>query len=155
MNRNAILSGNTRQYISVTEVEMLEQIAELLPFYKSFNMLANDALRLGLPLLLKEKTDKEIALGSESAVLQEVMPVQVQTVSDERIEEMIRLLSECAVNATITKFVACSLFNGKCRELNGESLQAKQLEGGELRATPAYMEDYELEMLQSIEEDEV
>jgi hypothetical protein len=39
--------------------------------------------------------------------------------------------------------------------LNGESLQAKQLEGGELRATPAYMEDYELEMLQSVDEDEV
>jgi hypothetical protein len=150
MNRNAILNGNTRQYISVTDMEMLEQISELLPFYKSFNMLANDALRLGLPKLINEKKGAEISTNSK---IETVLPTtQMQAVVDERIEEIIRLLSECAVNSTITKFIACSLFNVKCRELNGESLRAKNLQSGELRATPAYMEDYELEMLQSIDE---
>lgn len=65
MNRNAILSGNTRQYISITDCYMLEIIEKLLPYYKSFNRLVNDALQYGLPMLLESKLNNPVRVEEE------------------------------------------------------------------------------------------
>ena len=88
MNRNGILSGNTRQYISITYCERLEIIEKLLPYYKSFNRLVNDALQYGLPMLLESKLDNTVRLAEE----QRPQVIEVKTVPDESIAEMVKLL---------------------------------------------------------------
>ena len=65
MKREDILSGNSRQYINVKDVELLLLIEQLLPYYSTFNKLLNDALRYGLPLLLDEKTGNKKVLVEE------------------------------------------------------------------------------------------
>ena len=116
MNRNDILSGNTRQYISITDCYMLEIIEKLLPYYKSFNRLVNDALQYGLPVLLESKQDNTVRLEEEHRP----QAIEVKTVSDDRIAEMVKLLQEIVMNTTISKSIVCSLFNAKSEELKGK-----------------------------------
>ena len=151
MNREAILSGNTRQYISVNEVDMLRIIEQLLPYYKSFNQLANDALRLGLPLLLESKFDTTIRLEEE---YNEPRPQEIMTVPDERIELMIRLMQEIVMNTTISKSLICSLFNAKNKELQEQVVSPRNFECGYMRDTPNFMMKYEVDMLNAMDDDD-
>ena len=151
MNREAILSGNTRQYISVNEVDMLRIIEQLLPYYKSFNQLANDALRLGLPLLLESKLDTTIRLEEEH---NEPRPQEIMTVPDERIELMIRLMQEIVMNTTISKSLICSLFNAKNKELQEQVVSPRSFECGYMRDTPNFMMKYEVDMLNAMDNDD-
>ena len=151
MNREAILSGNTRQYISVNEVDMLRIIEQLLPYYKSFNQLANDALRLGLPLLLESKLDTTIRLEEEH---NEPRPQEIMTVPDERIELMIRLMQEIVMNTTISKSLICSLFNAKNKELQEQVVSPRSFECGYMRDTPNFMMKYEVDMLNAMDDDD-
>ena len=151
MNREAILSGNTRQYISVNEVDMLRIIEQLLPYYKSFNQLANEALRLGLPLLLESKLDTTIRLEEEH---NEPRPQEIMTVPDERIELMIRLMQEIVMNTTISKSLICSLFNAKNKELQEQVVSPRNFECGYMRDTPNFMMKYEVDMLNAMDDDD-
>lgn len=150
MNRNSILSGNTRQYISVNDVDMLAMIERLLPYYKSFNQLVNDALQLGLPKLLENKLDKTVRLDEQSRPQQ----IEVITVPDERIYEMIRLLQEVVMNTFISKSLLCSLFNAKNMELNDKPVPAQQFANGAMRDTPTCLAKYEVNMLNEIDGDD-
>lgn len=149
MNRNSILSGNTRQYISVNNVDMLAMIEKLLPYYKSFNQLANDALQFGLPKLLESKLDNAVRLDEE----QRLQAIEVKTVPDERVAEMIPLLQEIIMNTSISKAVVCSLFNAKSAELKGRPLSAEKFDSGAMRDTPTCLTKYEVDMLNAIDDD--
>ena len=148
MNRNAILSGNTRQYISITDCEKLEIIEQLLPYYKSFNRLVNDALQYGLPLLLESKQDNTVRLEE-----QRPQAIEVKTVSDERIAEMVKLLQEIVMNTTISKSIVCSLFNAKSAELKGKPIPAEKFDSGAMRDTPTCLTKYEVDMLNAMDDD--
>lgn len=149
MNRNAILSGNTRQYISVTDCDMLEIIEKLLPYYKSFNRLVNDALQYGLPMLLESKLGDHVRLEEE----QRPQQIEVKTVPDERIAEMVTLLQEIVMNTTISKAVVCSLFNAKSTELKGKPLPIEKFDNGAMRDTPTCLTKYEVDMLNAMDDD--
>lgn len=48
MRLKSIVNGNNRQFIRITDVDLLETIEKLLPYYDSFNALANHAIEHGL-----------------------------------------------------------------------------------------------------------
>lgn len=154
MNKDKILGSNSRQYISIVDGDMLEQIAQLLPEYKSFNKLANDALRLGLPLLLKEKFNKEIKLDqSDSVQVNNVLRVvEEKFIPDESLKLIVQLLQEIVMNSNITKSLVCSLFNEKSFELK-EGYLKEQFMKGRMRDTPDYMWKYECEMLNAMDDE--
>lgn len=155
MNREAILSGNSRQYISITDCNLLEQIGKLLPLYKTFNRLANDAFAYGLPKLIDVKFGEKTLDDEPNARSEENPSVRVSAaIPDERIDLMIRLLQEIAMTATIGKSLACSLFNAKSAELKGKPLTAEKFDSGALRDTPTYMTKYEVERLNEMDEDD-
>lgn len=153
MDKDKILSGNSRQYISITDVDMLEQIAKLLPEYKSFNRLANDALRLGLPLLLEEKFNKEIKLEEEDNVhVNNVLRIVAEKfIPDESLKVIVALLQEIVMNSNIVKSLACSMFNEKAYEMNDGYPKELFIKGG-MRDTPDYMAKYEIDSLNAIDE---
>lgn len=151
MNREAILSGNSRQYISVKDVELLEQIEKLLPHYTTFNKLLNDALRLGLPKLLEEKENVKITLeGKPKAgdTANTVMPESYE--SDNR--ELKSLLSEIVINTSLNKSMLSGLFNVKESEIANPTVRKKFSEGL-LNNTPDCLFDTEIDMLKEISED--
>lgn len=148
MDKDKILSGNSRQYISITDVDMLEQIAKLLPEYKSFNRLANDALRLGLPLLLEEKFHKEIKLEE----VKEQRIVEEKFIPDESLKTIVQLIQEIVMNVNITRLLVCSLFNQKCFEMPDGYLKEAFKRGG-MQDTPDFMWKYECEMLNAMDDD--
>ena len=149
MNRNAILSGNTRQYISVTDCDMLEIIEKLLPYYKSFNRLLNNALQYGLPMLLESKLGDQVRLEEE----QRPQQIEVKTVSDDRIVEMVKLLQEIVMNTTISKSIVCSLFNAKSVELKDKPIPVEKFDSGAMRDTPTCLTKYEVDMLNAMDDD--
>ncbi len=149
MNRNAILSGNTRQYISVTDCEKLEIIEKLLPYYKSFNRLVNDALQYGLPMLLESKLDNTVRLEEE----QQPQAIEVKTVPDESKAEIVKLLQEVVMNTTINKAILCSLFNAKSAELKGKPVPVEKFDSGAMRDTPTCLTKYEVDMLNAMDDD--
>lgn len=152
MDRNSILSGNSRQYISVTDCDLLEMIAQLLPLYKSFNRLANDALAYGLPKLIEDKFGEKTLNDEPNEQPTEKPTVQItEVVHDERIDEVVRLLQEVVMDTHISKSLVCSLFNAKCAELNGKPPSAVKFESGAMRDTPTCMTKYEIDRLNEMD----
>lgn len=152
MNREAILSGNSRQYISVKDVELLEQIEKLLPHYTTFNKLLNDALRLGLPKLLEEKENVKITLeGKPKAddTANTVMPESYE--ADNR--ELKSLLSEIVINTSLNKSMLSGLFNVKESEIANPTVR-KNFSEGLLNNTPDCLFDTEIDMLKEINKEE-
>ena len=137
---------------------MLESIEELLPQYKSFNALINDALKYGLPLLLKEKTNKQITLADEpieeKSPRQELVSQGYNNALDPRIDEVIRLLSEIVMNTTLDKLMLSGLYNAKIQELESKPKLANRLLRGLLNSTPDCLYDTEIDMLKEMNKDE-
>ena len=155
MDRDSILSGNSRQYISVTDCDLLEMIAELLPFYKSFNRLANDALAYGLPKLIEDKFGEKTLNDEPCEQPTEKPTVQIsEDVHDKRIDEIVRLLQEIIMDTHISKSLVCALFNAKSAELNGKPLSAKMFDSGSMRDTPTCMTKYEIDRLNEMDEED-
>ena len=128
---------------------MLEMIEKLLPYYKSFNRLVNDALQYGLPLLLDSNQDNTVRLEEE----QRPQPIEVKTVSDESMVEMVKLLQEIVMNTTISKSIVCSLFNAKSAELKDKPIPAEKFDSGAMRDTPTCLIKYEVDMLNAMDDD--
>lgn len=154
MRRDAILSGNTRQYINVKDVELLKYIEQILPYYTSFNKLLNDALRYGLPLLLEEKTGKEITLVEEPKAMRGSQNATMMkydgTTLDTRIDEGIRLLSEIAMTTTLNKFMLCGLYNAKVNDLEPKATIVERLKKGIYNRMPNCLFETEMEMLKKL-----
>ena len=157
MRLKSIVNGNNRQFIRITDVDLLETIEKLLPYYDSFNALANDALEHGLPLVLAEKTNKEITLGDEPEFGKEETDKprrRVESQPDPRIDEVIRLLSELIINSTLDKAMLSGLFNAKIKELEDKPILADRLSRGLLNDTPNCLYAAEIDMLKELNEDE-
>ena len=158
MRLKSILNGSNRQFIRITDVDMLETIEALLPHYDSFNALANDALRYGLPLLLSEKMPKQITLADEpkyeERTQQETMPQCYENALDPRIDEVIRLLSEIVMNTTLDKLMLSGLFNAKIQELENTPKLASRLSRGLLNNTPDCLYNTVIDMLKDMNKDE-
>ena len=154
MNRESILSGNSRQYISVSDCDMLAQIAKLLPFYKSFNRLANDALAYGLPKLIDEKLGNSLNDESNKQSSERTIVQVIESTPDERIDLIIRLLQELTMNTTISKSLICSLFNAKNSELNDRAISGQKFDSGAMRYTPSCMMKYEVDMLNKMDDED-
>lgn len=154
MKREAILSGNSRQYINIKDVELLLLIEQLLPYYSTFNKLLNDALRYGLPLLLDEKT------GNKKVVVEEPTEAQpprktahgqgYENALDPRVDEIVRLLKELNMTTSLNKAMLCGLFNEKEKELPPKSMLAERLARGMYNHTPDCLFDMEIDMLKEM-----
>lgn len=79
--------------------------------------------------------------------------IEVKTISDERIAEMVRLLQEIVMNTTISKSILCSLFNAKSSELKDKPIPVEKFDSGAMRDTPTCLTKYEVDMLNAIDDD--
>ena len=151
MNREAILSGNSRQYISVKDIELLGYIERLLPHYTTFNKLLNDALRLGLPKLLEEKENVKITFEKEPKADEPANAVLPESYEADN-RELKSLLSEIVINTSLNKAMLSGLFNVKENEIVSPIIRKKFSEGL-LNNTPDCLFDTEIDMLKEISED--
>ena len=137
---------------------ILDRLMALPEYEKNRAKLLNDALTIGLPILLTDKTSKEIMLADEPKY--EEQPLQERTIQgygnalDPRIDEVIRLLSEIVMNTTLDKFMLSGLFNAKIQELENRQQLASKLSKGLLNNTPDCLYGTEIEMLKDMNKDE-
>ena len=136
------------KHIRITDSGITEQIDRImmLPEYKTFNQIVNDALFYGLPVLC-EKLFGEVELKDEPK------PQISRRAEDSKAEEfyavVVKLLRETVLNVTINKSLLASLFNAKAMEYEG--LQPQEDFGqGLMSDTPAYLESYELDGLKKL-----
>ncbi len=149
---------NTRKFISIPDMEkweLIDKLAALPQYQKSFNKIINDALDYGLPLLVKAELG-EIKAGDGYIPVEppeekyEHKEVETYYRLDELISELIVLVEEVVLNATINKSLLCSLFNAKLRELNGTPTRSDGFKSGDFRDTPEYLESYEKRTIREI-----
>lgn len=154
MNRKAILSGNSRQYIDIKDIELLKQIEKLLPHYKTFNKLLNDALKLGLPILLKEKSNvKKITLLKEPKESIAVSGSAIPNSYESDNKEIRHLLSEIVINTSLNKSMLSGLFNLKENEIANFTVK-KRFSEGFFNNIPNCLFDAEIDMLKEVGKDE-
>lgn len=147
---------NTRKFISIPDMEKWEDIDKLmtLPKYeKSFNKIINDALDYGLPMLVKAEfgaIDESEFVMEEPAMEEGTWNEEANQQLDELINNLMLLMEEVVLNATINKSLLCSLFNVKSRELSGIPTRVENLKSGAFRDTPEYLESYERRTIREI-----
>lgn len=117
--------------------------------------LLNRALTYGLPKLIEDEFGEKTLNVETDELTAEKPSVRIsESVHDERINEVVRLLQEVVMNTGISKALVCSLFNAKSAELNGKPLSAKKFDGGAMRDTPTCMTKYEVDMLNEMDEED-
>lgn len=136
--------------------QMIDRLMELPKYAKSRTSLLNNALAYGLPKLIEDEFGEKTLYDEPYEQRAEKPAVQIitESVRDERIDEMIRLLQEVVMNTTISKSLVCSLFNAKSAELNGKPLSAKKFDSGAMRDTPTCMTKYEIDRLNEMDEED-
>ena len=148
----------TRKFISIPDMEkweLIDKLAELPKYEKSFNKIINDALDYGLPMLVKAEfgeVEKENRYVPEEPLYENEPKKELDMYYrlDEFMEEIVGLMEEIILNVTINKSLLCSLFNEKVYELNRMSLLGKTFGNGDFRDTPEYLEAYEKRAIREI-----
>lgn len=154
MNREKLLNKSTRQYININDATLWEQIEELYPYYTTFNKLINDALGLGIPALIKQKTSP-IALADEMTDQPQEKKTVYEVIPDPRINKEVSLLSEIAMNTTLNKFMLSGLFNAEVESLEDSSpMLSDRLSRGLLNHMPDCLNDLEIEMLKDMHKED-
>ena len=148
---------NTRKFISIPDMEkweLIDKLAELPKYEKSFNKIINDALDYGLPLLIKAEfgdiKDNDGYKMEEPPMEEPQKEVETYYRLDELLEELIGLVEEVILNATINKSLLCSLFNQKVQELSEGGFLGRSFKSGDMRDTPEYLETYERRAIREI-----
>lgn len=148
---------NTRKFISIPDMEkweLIDKLAELPKYEKSFNKIINDALDYGLPLLIKAEfgdiKDNDGYKMEEPPMDEPQKEVETYYRLDELLEELIGLVEEVILNATINKSLLCSLFNQKVQELSEGGFLGRSFKSGDMRDTPEYLETYERRAIREI-----
>ena len=149
---------NTRKFISIPDMEkweLIDKLADLPKYEKSFNKIINDALDYGLPLLIKAEFGDikgDDGYKMEEPPMEEYPQKEVETYYrlDELLEELIGLVEEVILNATINKSLLCSLFNQKVEELSVGGFLGRSFKSGDMRDTPEYLENYERRTIREI-----
>ena len=147
----------TRKFISIPDMEkweLIDKLAELPKYEKSFNKIINDALDYGLPLLIKAEfgdiKDNDGYKMEEPPMEEPQKEVETYYRLDEMLEELIGLVEEVILNATINKSLLCSLFNQKVQELSEGGFLGRSFKSGDMRDTPEYLETYERRAIREI-----
>ncbi|MDE7401655.1 MAG: hypothetical protein K2N17_06355 [Clostridia bacterium] len=136
-----------RRYIRISSSNAWEQIDKLSTkerYANSFNMLINDALDYGLPLLIKEVFG-EIDYDEETKQYN-----AAHSKEEEFYGQVVRLFKELIMNETINKAIVSSLFEAKRLELLHKPVSAEAFETGCFQDTPEFANDYELRELRKI-----
>lgn len=136
-----------RRYIRILTSEKWDKIDKLSTidrYANSFNMLINDALDYGLPLLIKEVFEE---IGSEEKAKQYN---SARSKDEEFYGKVIRLFGETIMNLNINKAILSSLFEAKRLELRHQPVSAEAFETGCFQDTPKFADDYELRELRRI-----
>ena len=108
-----------RRYIRIRDADMWTKIDKLmiLPKYsKSFNKVANDAMYYGLEVLLKknyETVEEEAAETGKKQIIR-----KIDGVNEAYFMEVVKLLKEVIINATINKSLLSSLYHAQEAALN-------------------------------------
>lgn len=134
---------------------MIDKLMSLPKYAKSRTSLINNALAYGLPKLIDEEFG-EVKLcdePDEQPTEKSVVPIVAESVSKERIDQMIRLLQEIVMNSNINKSLLCSLFNEKTEELKRTNI-VNTFKSGGFRDTPDYLAKYEIDALNAIDDEE-
>lgn len=147
-----------RRYIRITDElkwEYIDRIMQRDEYKKSFNKVINDALDYGLPELLKvsygEIEDDGLPLSEAQERLQTApRRIVVETIDNRILEEIVDLLEELLLNASLSKSMIASLFNERVKNLYGYSVRPDTLESGELRDTPDYLAEHERMVMKKI-----
>lgn len=138
-----------RRYIRITDDDkwaQIDKLSELNKYGNSFNRLINDALDYGLPQLIKAE------FGEINKIEQVRSKTQTNSKDEVFYGEVIRLLGEIIVNATVNKSMLSSLFEARRLELKGRAVSGDAFERGAFQETPRYIEDYELRALRELRE---
>ena len=151
------MDKKTRKFISIPDMEkweLIDKLAELPKYEKSFNKIINDALDYGLPLLIKAEfgdiKDNDGYKMEEPPMEEPQKEVETYYRLDELLEELIGLVEEVILNATINKSLLCSLFNQKVQELSEGGFLGRSFKSGDMRDTPEYLETYERRAIREI-----
>lgn len=138
---------NVRKFITINDLNLWEQIDKLmtLPTYeKSFNRVINQALRYGLPLLIKAEFG-EIDYEEECKQFD-----ADHSKEEEFYGQVVRLFGETIMNLNINKSILSLLFEAKRLELMHKPVSAEAFATGCFQDTPNFANDYELRTLRSL-----
>ena len=146
------------QLFDESKWEMIDKLMTLPKYQKSRTALINNALDYGLPKLIEQEFG-EIRLCDEPTEEHDrpvpFQPIAVQSVSDESIVEIVRLLSEIVLNTNITKSMVCGVFNTIYEEQQKANPKlADRLKRGVLNNTPDCLYAKEIRMLKEMHKDE-
>ena len=144
-----MLTGNSRQYIRISDVDLLKDIDKLLPEYKSFNQLANHALSIGVDIILRKDKPHTEDIEKQSEKDSSIK-AEVSDKTNQLLDEIKRLLSEIIMNTTIEKAVVCSLFNAVSKYLKGIPPRSDKYDDGAYRYTPDFLNETENELLKRL-----
>lgn len=124
-----------------TKVDKLSTIEK---YSNSFNLLINNALDYGLPLLIKAE------FGEIDEEQEEKIYSTIHSKDEEFYGQVVRLIKEMIMNQVITKAIVSSLFEAKRLELNHRPVSAEAFVTGCFQDTPQFAEDYEMRMLREL-----
>ena len=131
---------------------IIDRLMTLPEYERNRAKLLNDALSIGLPLLLEEKENGKITLP---AVNEDSVPIRIRrrkgSVADDK--EIKGLLSEIVMNSSLNKSMLSALFNLKEKEISNPIL-AGRFKHGELNNIPDCLFDTQIDMLKEISKDE-
>ena len=136
-----------RRYIRISSSIAWEQIDKLSTidrYANSFNILINDALDYGLPLLIKE------VFGIIYEDEENERYNSVHSREEEFYGQVVRLFKEAIMNMNIIKAIVSSLFEAKRLELMHQPVSAEAFRTGCFQDTPEFANDYELRELRRI-----
>lgn len=128
--------------------EMIDKLMTIPKYAKSRTALINRALDFGLPKVMDEEFGMPTIEEEKSKNL--IPDEPVPDFSNNILREIVFLLYDIDTNTTITKSLVCSLFNEREKSLNGKVVEPERFKKGGLRATPDYMESYELQQLKKL-----
>ena len=145
------------QLFDESKWEMIDRLMTLPKYEKSRTALINNALDYGLPKLVEQEFG-EVRLTEEPQEEQTynvpMTPTVVQTIDDESIVEIVRLLNEIVINTSITKSIASGMFNEKIEELKKDPALAERMKKGLFNSTPDCLFAKEIRMLKEMNKDE-
>ena len=125
--------------------EMVERLMTLPKYQHSRTALINDALDYGLPILIKEGFCEDLELDDE------YVPYEPnggnETLTAEQGVDIIELLKQTNLNASIAKSILCSLFHVKLYELKNRKNITGDFEKGNLQVIPDYLQKYVVQVM--------
>lgn len=147
---------NASIYIRLRDEDNWQIIDRLmmLPQYQTNRAkLINDALSIGLPVLLEQRFGKVIYKEEQEPTF-----VKTENPSDEklakaidpRMTEIVSLLTEIVINTSLGKTMLCGLYNAKEMELNGGGIYPEKFSRGQYNSTPDCLSEAEIDMLKEI-----